>query len=237
MISPSFRSGGLSGPLPADGSCLVSARSKSLRSERLGTLRILRTGIAVIALLVAVLSAPSTLPAKESSGTVRGVAYDTATGTPLPQVQVEMTGEVTVAATTTIEGLPLGRYTVSCASASHHAVKVEELEVIAEETADASMGIPVRVNSTGASFVASNHVRPAERTVACADSRASSAGGPLRVFGRCLEGDRERCECGHVDGSWSRERSRPGSPPERSSLEGVRISGQRGFGTWCRGKH
>ncbi len=107
--------------------------------------------------------------------------YDTATGTPLPQVQVEMTGEVTVAATTTIEGrftiegLPLGRYTVSCASASHHAVSVEELEVIAEETAGASTATLVRVNSTGASSVASNHLTLAERTVGCTDSRASSA--------------------------------------------------------------
>ena len=181
MISPSFRAGGLSGLLPADVSCSLSARSTSLRSERLGTLRNLRTGIAVIGLLAAVLLAPSTLPATENSGTVRGFVYDTATGTPLPQVQVEMTGEVTVTATTTIEGrftiegLPVGRYTVSCASASHHVVNVEELQVIAGETADASMGMPVWVNSTGASFVASNHVRLAERTVACTDSRASSA--------------------------------------------------------------
>ena len=154
MISSSFRSGGLSGLLPSDVLCLLSARTTSLPSEKLSTMRNLRTGIAVIALLGGVLLAPSTLPAKENSGTVRGFVYDSATGTPLPQVQVEITGEVTVAATTTIEGrftiegLPVGSYTVSYASASHHAVSVEELQVIAGATADASTGMLMRVKST-----------------------------------------------------------------------------------------
>ena len=154
MISSSFKSGGLSGLLPADVLCLLSARTTSLPSERLSTIQNLQTGIAVIALLGGVLLAPSTLPAKENSGTVRGFVYDSATGTPLPQVQVEMTGEVTVAATTTIEGrftiegLPGGSYTVSYASASHHAVSVEELQVIAGATADASTGMLMRVKST-----------------------------------------------------------------------------------------
>ncbi len=197
MISPNFRSGGLSGLLPADVTCLLSARSTSLPLERLSTLRNLRTGIAVIALLGAILLAPSTLPAKENSGTVRGFVYDTATGTPLPQVQVEMAGEVTVTATTTnegrftIEGLPVGLYTVSYASASHHAGSVEELVVIAGETADASTGMLGRVKSTGPSSVASNHVTLAERKVASTGSRASSAekgrAGSSVVASRAIE--------------------------------------------------
>ena len=85
--------------------------------------------------------------------------YDAATGSPLPQVEVEMTGEVKVAATTTaagrftIEGVPAGTYAISYASARHLPVQVRGLEVVAGAVADANTGMsrrdrPVRTSST-----------------------------------------------------------------------------------------
>ena len=114
---------------------------------------------AAIGLLAAMFWAPSSLLAKESGGTVQGFVYDAATGSPLPQVQVEMTGEVKVAATTTtagrfkIEGVPAGTYAISYASARHQPVQVRGLEVVGGAVADADTGMarrdrPARTSST-----------------------------------------------------------------------------------------
>ena len=105
--------------------------------------------------------APSSLRGKESTGTVRGFVYDAATGTPLPQVHVEMIGEVTIAAITTnkgaftVEGMPVGTYRISYAGANHGPVSVEGVDVIAGEVADASVGLSMRVRTRGTSSVAS----------------------------------------------------------------------------------
>ncbi len=84
------------------------------------------------------------LQAQNNGGTVLGFVYDASTGNPIPQVRVEMTGEVTITAVTTIEGsftlegVPAGTYTVSYESANHQGVNVEGLEVLAGEIADGS---------------------------------------------------------------------------------------------------
>ena len=84
------------------------------------------------------------LQAQDNSGTVLGFVYDASTGNPIPQVRVEMTGEVTVTAVTTIEGsftvdgVPAGTYTVSYESDHHQGVNIEGLEVLAGEIADGS---------------------------------------------------------------------------------------------------
>ena len=112
-----------------------------------------------IGLLAALSWAPASLSAKDSRGTVQGFVYDAATGSPLPQVEVEMTGEVKVAATTTaagrftIEGVPAGTYAISYASARHLPVQVRGLEVVAGAVAHANTGMsrrdrPVRTSST-----------------------------------------------------------------------------------------
>ena len=120
--------------------------------------RVRRAG-AAIGLLAALSWAPSSLLAKESRGTVQGFVYDATTGSPLPQVQVEMTGEVKVAATTTaagrftIESVPAGTYAISYVSARHQPVRVRGLEVVAGAVADANTGMsrrdpPARTSST-----------------------------------------------------------------------------------------
>ena len=123
-------------------------------------MRTSQTRTKVIALLAATVVASSSLLAQDNGGTVLGFVYDASTGTPLPQVQVEMTGEVTVRATTTIEGsfmiegVPVGLYTVSYSSSKHQAVNVEGLAVIAGEIADASTVMSMKGESTVVDVVA-----------------------------------------------------------------------------------
>ncbi|MDE0105674.1 MAG: TonB-dependent receptor [Bryobacterales bacterium] len=128
-----------------------------------------RSRTIVIALLAVTIFALPSLPGKQNTGTVRGFVYDIATGTPLPQVQVKMIGEVMVTAITTIEGnfriegVPVGLYRISYSSAIHRAMNVEGLEVIAGEIADASAGMSMRVKSTGALSSASKQPTLLER--------------------------------------------------------------------------
>ena len=95
-------------------------------------------------LLAALLAAGPHLQAQDSGGTVLGFVYDASTGNPIPQVDVEISGEVTITAKTTIEGsfmlegVPAGSYVVRYQSEHHQAVNVEGLQVIAGEMADAS---------------------------------------------------------------------------------------------------
>ena len=103
-------------------------------------------------------SAPST--AQDNSGIVLGFVYDANTGNAIPQVEVELTGEVTLQATTTIEGsfaldgVPVGTYTVSYKSDKYQAVNVEGLEVVAGEVADGSTVMSVRGETTVVDVVA-----------------------------------------------------------------------------------
>ena len=107
--------------------------------------------------------------------------YDAATGVPLPQVHVEVIGEVTVAATTTnkgaftVEGVPVGTYRVSYAGANHGPVSVEGVAVIAGEVADASAGLAMRVNARGASSAASKTGTLSGPRAVPADSSAMNA--------------------------------------------------------------
>ena len=144
-------------------------------------MRPLRIQIVVIALLAATLLAQSGLRAQEKTGTVRGFVRDASTGVPLPQVQVAMTGEVTVAAITTtagsfmIEGVPVGLYALSYASANHQAVNIEALEVVAGETADASTEMSKKGESTVAPSQATRQPKLAEHEPASTDSSTVSA--------------------------------------------------------------
>ncbi len=151
-------------------------------------MRTLPIRTAVTALLAAALVALPGLRGQDNSGTVLGFVYDASTGTPLPQVQIEMTGEVTVTATTTIEGsfmiegVPVGLYTVSYASDNHQAVNVEGLEVIVGEIADASTVMSMKgestvvdVVATVASSVATQQAMLVERKLASTVSDTISA--------------------------------------------------------------
>ncbi len=181
MTSTRLGFGGLASGLPADVPCSIRAATAPLPWKRLTTKRTLRTRTTVIAFLAATLFAPSSLRAQENTGTVLGFVHDASTGTPLPQVQVEMTGEVTVTATTTItgsfmiKGVPIGLYTVSYASAHHQAVNVEGLEVVAGEIADASTVMSVKVESTVASSEATQQPMLVERKLASTVSDTISA--------------------------------------------------------------
>ena len=116
--------------------------------------------LAIAALAAGAITAGPALYAQDNSGTVLGFVYDASTGNAIPQVAVEMTGEVTVTATTTIEGsfmiseVPAGTYTVSYESARHQAVNVEGLEVLAGEIADASTVMSSKSETTVVDVVA-----------------------------------------------------------------------------------
>lgn len=140
------------------------------------------------AVLTALLAVAPHLLGQADSGTVIGFVYDASTGNAIPQVQVEMTGEVTIAATTTIEGsftlegVPAGTYTVSYASANHQGVNVQGLEVLAGEIADASTVMSakgettvVEVRSTVAASVATQEAMLVERKLASTVSDTISA--------------------------------------------------------------
>lgn len=107
--------------------------------------------------------------------------YDAATGSPLPQVEVEMTGAVKVAATTTaagrftIEGVPAGTYAISYASARHQPVRVRGLEVVAGAVADADAGMSRRDRPTRTS---SEPVRAAPLAASGARSPGGRKAGP-----------------------------------------------------------
>ena len=180
LISPSLELSGRSCRLSTDASCSPVATGATLPSQNLAIVRNLRTGTALIALLAATLFATSSLLAKEHTGSVRGFVYDIAAGAPLSQVHVAMTGEVTLTATTSINGgfkiedVPAGLYRVSYASATHRVENVEGLEVIAGETADASVGMSPQGKSTGASSVASEQTTIAERNPTSTGSHAIS---------------------------------------------------------------
>ena len=151
-------------------------------------MRVLSFRIILVAVLAALLAGGGGLRAQDSGGTVLGFVYDASTGNAIPQVRVEMTGEVTVTATTTIEGsfmlegVPAGTYTVSYQSAHHQAVNVEGLEVLAGEIADASTVMSskgettvVEVRSTIEASVATQEAMLAERRLAATVSDTISA--------------------------------------------------------------
>lgn len=140
------------------------------------------------AVLAAHLAVAPHLLGQADGGTVIGFVYDASTGNAIPQVQVEMTGEVTITATTTIEGsftlegVPAGTYTVSYASANHQGVNVQGLEVLAGEIADASTVMSakgettvVEVRSTVAASVATQEAMLVERKLASTVSDTISA--------------------------------------------------------------
>ena len=107
-------------------------------------MRVLTTNFTLVAVVAALLAGGASLQAQDNSGTVLGFVYDASTGNPIPQVKVEMTGEVTITATTSIEGsfmvegVPVGTYVVGYESANHQGVNVVGLQVLAGEIADAS---------------------------------------------------------------------------------------------------
>ncbi len=119
------------------------------------------SSLAAIAALAALLGGSAPAPAQGNGGTVIGFVYDANTGNAIPQVEVEMTGEVTLTATTTIEGsftldgVPAGVYTVSYKSAQYQAVNVEGLEVLAGEVADGSTVMSLKGERTVVDVVAS----------------------------------------------------------------------------------
>ena len=119
------------------------------------------SSLAAIAALAALLAGSAPAPAQGNGGTVIGFVYDANTGNAIPQVEVEMTGEVTLTATTTIEGsftldgVPAGVYTVSYKSAQYQAVNVEGLEVLAGEVADGSTVMSLKGERTVVDVVAS----------------------------------------------------------------------------------
>ena len=136
----------------------------------------------------AAILAVAPLAAQDNGGTVLGFVYDASTGNPIPQVRVEMTGELTVTAITNIEGsfmldgLPSGTYTVSYESENHQAVNMEGLEVIVGEIADASTVMSLKgettvvdVVSTVAASVATQEAMLVERKLASTVSDTISA--------------------------------------------------------------
>ena len=79
----------------------------------------------------------------QQSGTIVGIVYDAATGNPLPQIKVEISGPATFNATTDTDGsylieVPAGTYKVSYTSPRFLATAVDGLEVTAGEIADAT---------------------------------------------------------------------------------------------------
>lgn len=147
-----------------------------------------RSNLALVAALAAMLDSGAPLRAQDNSGTVLGIVYDASTGNPIPQVEVEMTGELTVTATTTIEGsftidgVPAGLYTVSYKSLNHQAVNVEGLEVLVGEIADASTVMSAKgettvvdVLATVAASVATQEAMLVERKLASTVSDTISA--------------------------------------------------------------
>lgn len=142
----------------------------------------------IVAAAVAALWAGAGLHGQESGGTVLGFVYDANTGNAIPQVEVEVSGEVTVTAVTTIEGsftiagLPAGLYTVSYQSEHHQAVNVEGLEVRPGELADASTVMSAKgektvvdVISTVEASVATQEAMLVERKLAATVSDTISA--------------------------------------------------------------
>ena len=140
------------------------------------------------ALLAAALAVAPWLQGQDSGGTVLGFVYDATTGKPIPQVQVELVGEVAITAVTTIEGsfmidgVPVGSYTVSYVSGNHQGVNVEGLEVLAGEIADASTVMSAKgettvvdVVSTVAASVATQEAMLVERKLASTVSDTISA--------------------------------------------------------------
>ena len=139
-------------------------------------------------MVVLLAASGAALQAQDGGGSVLGFVYDASTGNPIPQVEVEVTGELTVTATTTIEGsftidnVPPGTYTVSYKSAHHQAVNVEGLEVLAGEIADASTVMSAKgektvvdVVATVASSVATQEAMLVERRLASTVSDTISA--------------------------------------------------------------
>ena len=151
-------------------------------------MRMLAHRFTFIAAVAAFFAGAGGLQGQDNSGTVLGFVYDASTGNPIPQVQVEMTGEVTITATTTIEGsfmmdgVPAGVYTVSYQSANHQGVNVEDLEVLVGEIADASTVMSakgetteVTVRATVAASVATQEAMLVERKLASTVSDTISA--------------------------------------------------------------
>ena len=144
--------------------------------------------VATVFLAVAALLTGASSLGAQNSGTVLGFVYDASTGNPIPQVRVEMSGEVTIDAVTTIDGsfmlngVPVGTYTVSYVSEHHQAVNVDGLEVLAGEIADASTVMSskgettvVDVVANVASSVATQEAMLVERKLAATVSDTISA--------------------------------------------------------------
>ncbi|MDE0100830.1 MAG: carboxypeptidase regulatory-like domain-containing protein [Bryobacterales bacterium] len=142
----------------------------------------------LVTLALAVLALVPGLPAQDSGGTVLGFVYDAGTGNPIPQVEVELVGDLTITAKTTTEGsfvldgVPPGTYTVKYASTHHQAVNVEGFEVIAGEMADASAVMSskgertvVDVIATVTASVATQEAMLVERKLASTVSDSISA--------------------------------------------------------------
>ncbi len=151
-------------------------------------MRVLTRKLLLVTLVAFLAAAGTALQAQDNGGGVLGFVYDANTGNPIPQVKVELTGELTVTATTTIEGsftldnIPPGTYTVSYQSAHHQGVNVEGLEVIVGAIADASTVMSskgettvVDVVSKIASAVATKEAMLVERRLASTVSDTISA--------------------------------------------------------------
>ncbi len=135
-----------------------------------------------------VVAATPHLRAQAGGGTVLGFVYDATTGNGIPQVEVELNGELTVSATTNTEGsfmldgVPAGTYTVQYTSENHQAVNVEGLAVIAGEMADASTVMSskgertvIDVVSSVSASVATQEAMLVERKLAATVSDSISA--------------------------------------------------------------
>lgn len=151
-------------------------------------MHLLSRRFAIGALLAGACATGGLVRAQSNAGTVLGFVYDATTGNPIPQVEVEISGELTVTAVTTIEGsfrvdgVPPGTYTISYKSAQHQAVNVEGLEVLAGEVADGSTVMSAKgettvvdVVGTVAASVATQEAMLAERRLASTVSDTISA--------------------------------------------------------------
>ncbi len=118
------------------------------------------SSFAAMAVLVGLVAGSVPTQAQGSGGVVIGFVYDANTGHALPQVEVELSGEVTVRATTTIEGsftlegIPAGVYTASYQSPKHQAVNVEGLQVVDGEVTDGSTVMSLKGETTVVDVVA-----------------------------------------------------------------------------------
>ncbi len=136
--------------------------------------------IAALAAVVLLMAWSVPAGAQGSGGAVIGFVYDANTGNAIPQVEVELSGEVTLTATTTIEGsftlngVPAGTYTASYQSANYQAVNVEGVEVFDGEVADASTVMSLKGETTVVDVVANVAADVATQEAMLAERRLAS---------------------------------------------------------------